>query len=273
MRGPRAVLATTAAILLVTACSGAGESSDTTVSTQAPVEPSTAPTTAVEPATSERAGTTTTPPPATTDPGAPPCADEAGGVAAEGGARRGSGEEREVCLDGEWVADPLLDTDTTVPTDDELRAATIPSGRYVVPEQMQFGFYRVSGAWVVRDGDGVEVAADAVDPDLSGYSLLSVSFDTASVDLDGRAVPLDFIPAFDPLAEAATQGTYLVGTDIAPGTYRVTNPGGAVASRLVLADDGGEWVALADESGAETVTITVEPADFAFRYSGTLERE
>jgi len=269
MSAPRAVLATT---LLLTACSGAGESSDTTASTQAPVEPSTAPTTAVEPATSERAGATTTPP-ATTDPGPPRCADEAGGVAAEEGARRGSGEEREVCLDGEWVADPLLDTETTVPADDELRAATIPSGTYVVPEQMQFGFYRVSGAWVVRDGEGAEVAADAVDPDLSGYSLLSVSFGSASVDLDGQAVPLDFIPAFDPLAEAATQGTYLVGTDIAPGTYRVTNPGGAVARRLVLADDGGEWVALADESGAETVTITVEPADFALRYSGTLERE
>ena len=197
------------------------------------------------------------------------CAGSTGERSVAEGEYRRQGENRQVCLDGRWVADPVLDTSTTVPTDDELAAATIGSGTYVVPGELQFGFYRVAGGWTVRDAGGAALDADAVDPTSVGFSLLSVGTDAATVEIDGEAVGLDFVPVFDPIAEGAVQGTYLVGTDVAPGTYRVTAPDGAAAMRLALAESG-EWEIIEELAGAD-VTITIEPADFAIRFIGALE--
>lgn len=265
----KTVVAVCVSLATVAGCSGDDDSSDPTADASTTVETtasSTEATTTTEPAP------TTTAPPTTVDPSAAAlCEDADGARVVEEGARRGEGEERESCLDGEWVADPVLDTETTLPTDDELVAATIRSGTHAVPDDIPFGLYRVSGAWALLDERGELIAGDAVDPIQVGLSLMSVGFGVPLVEIEGDAVQVEFVPVFDPLAEGATQGTYLVGTDLAPGTYRVSSADGASAARLGLGESG-EWEVLGEESGPDTVTITVEPADFAFRFSGAIER-
>jgi hypothetical protein len=58
----------------------------------------------------------------------------------------------------------------------------------------------------------------------------------------------------------------------ATATTRAPDEPPTVAMRLALTDDGGDRLVLGEESGAETVMITVEPADFAFRCTGTPEQ-
>lgn len=258
------------AILLLSACSGDDDANAGTTTVDSLPDSTALPVTEPAVTTTEPAETTTTMvPPTTVDPLAPRCADDDGEDTVGEGARRGRGEARELCLGGEWVVDPELDTQTTVPTDDELASATIGSGTYVVEEELPLGLYRVAGSWMLLDERGAIVAEDAIDAGLPGYTLMSVGFGVPTAEIVGEAVQVEFVPVFDPLAESVTQGTYLVGIDLAPGTYRVTDPEGAYAARLGLGE-AGEWDVLGEESG-ESVAITVQPADFALRFVGDLE--
>ena len=66
------------------------------------------------------------------------------------------------------------------------------------------------------------------------------------------------------------QGVYLVGFDIQPGTYRVSDPDGAYAARLAVLPTG-EWDILDNGLNDGSVILTVQPGDFAFEFRGVLE--
>jgi hypothetical protein len=86
------------------------------------------------------------------------------------------------------------------------------------------------------------------------------------VEISGAAVALVDLPRVDPIAEGWTDGTYLVGTDIAPGRYNVT-PAGSNAYFARLDADLG----IIDNNLSEgNVIAVVDPADRALSYTGTI---
>ena len=85
------------------------------------------------------------------------------------------------------------------------------------------------------------------------------------VEVSGQALAIEYLPEYDPIANGARKGTYLVGKDIAPGRYRVKDPDYAYAARL---DKNLEII---DNEGNEgNVVITIKPSDYAFEFSGDL---
>jgi len=73
------------------------------------------------------------------------------------------------------------------------------------------------------------------------------------------------------LASDLEGGTYIVGTDIAPGRYRVSDADYAYASRL-RSMANGEWDIIDNEGNAGSVIIIIQETDDAFQYSGRLEK-
>jgi len=78
------------------------------------------------------------------------------------------------------------------------------------------------GYWARLDANQEIVDNDIVE---SGLSLMNVAPTDAYVEMSGAAVALVDLPWVDPIAEGWTDGTYLVGTDIAPGRYNITPAG------------------------------------------------
>jgi hypothetical protein len=152
---------------------------------------------------------------------------------------------------------------TSAPTTTELRR--IQSGTYIVGDEIAPGLYRVERYWARLDS-----ALEIIDNDLvsgSGLSLLHVRDTDAYIEISGEAMRLEDTPVVDPIALGFDSGTYLVGTDIAPGRYRVTpTQGSAYYARL---DADGEII---DNNLSEGAVIAlVSASDWAFTFSGKLE--
>lgn len=160
---------------------------------------------------------------------------------------------------------------TTAPTTTEPPTTTttlpvIDDGVYIVPDEVAFGTYRVGSYWALLDP-----AQEIIDNDLNGSECLTlvVVDDRASyIEISGQAIALEFLPTFDPIANACTGGTFLVGVDIQPGQYRV-NPdetGAAYWARL----DGQLQLIDNDFQTGQSIMV-IQPGDFAIRFTGTLE--
>ena len=88
------------------------------------------------------------------------------------------------------------------------------------------------------------------------------------IRFSGTAAPITKNPSIDPIAEGFTAGTYLVGPDISPGRYRVIDPGGfAYGARL-----DADLDIIDNDLNENSVILTIQATDFAFSYSGSLER-
>src|SRR5690606_18174563 len=109
-------------------------------------------------------------------------------------------------------------TTTTEPTT-TTTTPIIESGTYVVPDDFAPGVYRVEGYWARLDEGQEIIDNDIVD---DGLSLMNVAPTDAYIEINGAAIALADAPSVDPIAEGFTDGTYIVGTDIAPGRYNVT---------------------------------------------------
>lgn len=123
------------------------------------------------------------------------------------------------------VADPVTTegpTTTEAPTTTTTELPVVESGTYAVPDQFAPGTYRVEGYWARLDVDQEIIDNDLVD---SGLTLMNVAPTDAYVEINGAALALADLPRVDPIAEGWTDGTYLVGTDIAPGRYNITSAG------------------------------------------------
>ncbi|HEV7757952.1 MAG TPA: hypothetical protein VGO78_03145, partial [Acidimicrobiales bacterium] len=88
----------------------------------------------------------------------------------------------------------------------------------------------------------------------------------AYVEINGGALALADVPKIDPIAEGYTDGTYLVGTDIAPGRYNVTSAGTSAYAARLSAD--GEII---DNDLSEgNVIVIVQEGDWALSYTGAI---
>ena len=139
----------------------------------------------------------------------------------------------------------------------------IDSGTYLVPNEIDYGIYRVVGYWARLGSDLDIIANDGVYD--NGLGLMVVQQGDSYIEISGEAVILDEIPVVSPLAVGYTEGTYVVGIDIQPGRYRVSNPDYAYAARL---DATLDIIINAGNSGS--VIIEVAPSDFAFTYNGNI---
>lgn len=152
------------------------------------------------------------------------------------------------------------------PTTAAPTATTVPiieAGTYVVGDDIAPGLYRVAGYWARLDGEKEIIDNDVVD---DGLTVLDVAPTDSYVEINGTARPIADRPAVDPMAEGFTDGTYLVGVDIAPGRYNLA-PSGATAyfERLDATGD-----VIDDDISERGVIALVEQTDWAFSYSGTL---
>lgn len=154
-------------------------------------------------------------------------------------------------------------TTTTAPTTTRTTLAVVESGTYVVPDQFAPGTYRVEGYSARLDANREIIGNDIVD---SGLTLMTVAPTDAYVEINGGAVALADLPQVDPIAEGWTDGTYLVGTDIAPGRYNVTPAGSSAYYARLDAD-----LEIIDNNISEgNVIAIVDPGDWALSYTGTI---
>ncbi len=142
----------------------------------------------------------------------------------------------------------------------------IASGTYLVGSEMKPGYYRVNGYYARNDSDGEIIANDGVYED-DQFTLMIVKKSDDTVEISGEAMPIADFPSYDPVGNGVVDGTYLVGKDIKPGRYRIKDSDYAYGARL---DKNLEII---DNEGNEgSVIITVKSSDFAFEYSGEIER-
>lgn len=157
---------------------------------------------------------------------------------------------------------------TTTTTEPEIEV--IESGTYIVGSEVAPGLYRVTGYWALLDDSFDIIENDGVYD--NGLSLMSVPESGAKyVEISGEAASLEQVPSLPVLLAGYTEGTYLVNIDIEPGTYRVSDPGYAYAARLTPMPDGS-WDIIDNEGNEGSVIIKISPSDFAFEFSGVLER-
>ena len=142
----------------------------------------------------------------------------------------------------------------------------IGSGTWVVPGEVQPGYYRVAGYWATMDADMEIIDNDGVYEE-DELTLAYVPASAAFVEFSGEAVPVEDFPAYPVLEIRPGAGTYLVGADIAPGQYRVSDGDYAYAARL------DEDLEIIDNAGnAGSVIVIVKATDFAVSFSGQIER-
>ena len=85
------------------------------------------------------------------------------------------------------------------------------------------------------------------------------------MEFNGEAIPAEVMAVVDPIALGYVAGTYMVGIDIEPGLYRITNDT-AYAARLDQNLD-----IIDNELNDNNVLIRVAPSDFALTFNGSLE--
>lgn len=154
---------------------------------------------------------------------------------------------------------------TPAPAPDEPEMNAIESGTYLVPSEIKHGVYRVIGYWARLDSSlGIIDNAGVYD---NGIGLMVVQRGDTYIELSGEAVAIEEFPRAAPIALGYTEGTYLVGVDIQPGRYRVSDPNYAYAARLDRTLD-----IISNEGNSGSVIIVVSSTDYALTYSGTITR-
>jgi hypothetical protein len=167
---------------------------------------------------------------------------------------------------------PRTAAETTLPpeaesTEDAFEAAIIPSGVYVVGDEIKAGLYRVTGYWARLDEDQEIIDNDVMGGD-DGLLLLKVSKTDAYVEISGEAIPLSFLPEVDALDY--TEGTYLVGVDIKAGRYKITPVEGGGGTYWARLDKNFELIDN-NVSDGQLIAI-VKSTDYAFTFTGEVRR-
>lgn len=160
---------------------------------------------------------------------------------------------------GPTTTTQLATTTTTLPV--------IGSGVYFVGSEFEPGLYRVVGYWARLDANQEIIENDIVND--NGMSLLNVRESDSFVEISGEAIAVaDFNGGVaDPLLLNWTEGTYLVGVDLAAGQYRISPDGSS--TYFARLDDEGDII---DNNISEgQLIVTIQPSDWAFQFTGTLE--
>jgi len=142
----------------------------------------------------------------------------------------------------------------------------VEAGTYVVGGDVSPGVYRVIQYWATLDANE-EILNNEFVLD-NGLALAVIPAGARLVKFSGEAVAVNHTASLDPIAAGYTDGTYLVGNDIEPGRYRVSNPGElAYGARLDATLD-----IIANDLNENSIILTIQPTDYAFTFSGTLQR-
>lgn len=155
------------------------------------------------------------------------------------------------------AAPPTTATTTSLPT--------IDAGTYVVGSEISPGLYRVAGYWATLDAAQEIIENEFVNG--QGLGLAVIPESARFVEINGEAVAVADLPTIDPIEAGFDSGTYLVGVDIQPGDYRVTGTDRSAYGARLDANLGIIDNSLNDGS----VILTIQPSDFAFTFTGTLE--
>lgn len=141
----------------------------------------------------------------------------------------------------------------------------IPDGMLEVGTDIAPGVYRVGQYWELQDKHQNTLANDLTQ---GCPSIVVVTDRHAFLKVQGGAVDAT-VTRVDPIAEECTSGTFLVGTDIEPGKYKLHPLGGhgyweRINSRLGT---------IANDLSAGQSIVVVRASDFALKINGgSLER-
>ena len=159
-----------------------------------------------------------------------------------------------------------------VTTTTEPPLETIGSGTYIIGVDFDPGMYRVAGYFALLDE-----AMDIVENDGEygfGTTLVNVpepGGESVYIEISGEAILAADFPVYVNAVMAELEGgIYIVGTDIAPGRYRVSDDDYAYAARL-RSMPNGEWDIISNDGNEGSVIIIIQETDDAFEFSGTLE--
>lgn len=156
-------------------------------------------------------------------------------------------------------------TTTTRPTTTTTTTPTISSGVWEVGTEVEPGTYRVAGYWARLDTD-----LEIIDNDIvydNGLSVVVIRDSDAYIEVSGEMIHIDHFPEADPILLGFTEGTYLVGVDIAAGRYRITPEADmAYWARLNKNFD------IIDNALSEgQLIVVVKESDFALSFTGLIE--
>lgn len=149
------------------------------------------------------------------------------------------------------------------PRDGQIRYS---AGAYLTPREVPVGLYRTTNYWEINDANDRTITND-------------FQFDEPTVAIvDERAVNVEFrraaqkvdakTPRINPFA--FERGRFIVGLDIAPGTYRV-NQTGEFNAQISTYDLRGRIIDIELAPGSVLLVVGTEAAFFDFS-NGTLER-
>lgn len=170
------------------------------------------------------------------------------------------------------VAATTTTTQPATTTTTEPPLPIIESGTYIVGQEIAPGAYRVSGYFARLDSNFDIIDNDGV-YDEGSFTYVEVLATDAYLEISGEAISVEAFRealggnGYDPLRAGAISGTYIVGEDIQPGRYRVTDSSYAYAARLSCDRD------IIDNAGNEgSVILEVRAGDCLFEFSGELSK-
>lgn len=138
-------------------------------------------------------------------------------------------------------------------------------GTYIVGREIQPGLYRYQGYFARRDAhDGIIANGNT----RSGLGLFKVDRNDELVEISGEAIAVEFMPSVDPIASKYREGEYIVGVDIAPGRYRISESSG-IAFAFV---QDRNLATVRSESNRGSSIVNLTSSDFSLRFSGFIER-
>ena len=163
------------------------------------------------------------------------------------------GHDAHIPLRGEEVAEPTQQT-----------TSVIPAGQWIVGRDLQPGLYRFSG-YVARLDSNMNIINN--ESARSGLGLILVSPHDSYFEVSGEAVSLENLPDFDALGRDVRDGTYLVGTDIPVGRYRIHGEGRSAYYALY----DRNLTRITNDFNRGSLILDLQSSAFAVGISGRLE--
>lgn len=140
----------------------------------------------------------------------------------------------------------------------------IPAGQYVVGSDISPGLYRFAGYVARLDSEMEIITNESV---RSGLGLVKILEHDSYVEVSGEAVHIDDFPVYNVLENAPRGGIYLVGTDIAPGRYRLHGDGRSA----YYATYDRQMNRLGNDLNKGSLIVNLQPGVYAFEFTGRIE--